>query len=63
MYPQDGSQPFPDSVIAVESANIIIAGSDTTAMTLTYLVYSVLQNPEIRLRLLDELSTCSQYPD
>ena len=63
MYPEDGAeQPFPDWLIAQESANIIIAGSDTTAMTLTFLVYAVLQNPDVKYKLLAEIATCSERP-
>ena len=62
MYPEDGSQMIPDWLIASESANIIIAGSDTTAMALTYLVYRVLKEPAIKRKLLDELATCTDHP-
>ncbi|KAJ9606210.1 hypothetical protein H2200_009171 [Cladophialophora chaetospira] len=86
MYPEDGKQPFPDSVMADEAGNLIIAGSDSksemaptftvfmtgrtqaylnlsaTAMTLTYLVYSVLSNPAIRDRLITEISSLSDSP-
>lgn len=62
MLPEDGEQPFPDSLIAQESANIIIAGSDTTAMALTYLIYAVLIAPDIKSKLLSELSGCSPIP-
>ena len=49
MFPEDGSeQPFTDDVLAAESCNIIIAGSDTTAMALTYLVFEVLRDPEVK---------------
>lgn len=58
------TQALSDSVIRQEAVNIIIAGTDTTAMTLTYLVYSVLadETGAVRKRLLEELSTCSQNP-
>ena len=62
MYPEDGQQPFPDSLMAEEAGNIIIAGSDTTAMALTYLVYLVLRNPDVKERLLQELATCTENP-
>lgn len=58
--PEDGAQPLSDSLIAKESSNIIVAGSDTTAMTLTYLVYAVLGNPDVKRKLLDELDTVSK---
>lgn len=40
-----------------EASNLIVAGSDTTAVTLTYLVYAVLASDQgIRSRLCEELS-------
>jgi cytochrome P450 len=62
MMPEDGEQLFSDSLMAKEAANIIIAGVDTTAMTLTYLVYEVLRQPEVKEKLVKELSTCSADP-
>ncbi|KAJ4396222.1 hypothetical protein N0V93_000441 [Gnomoniopsis smithogilvyi] len=42
----------------------IVAGSDTTAITLTYLVWRVLQNPEIRDKLVHEVQQLPQnYSD
>ncbi|KAK4500352.1 hypothetical protein PRZ48_008541 [Zasmidium cellare] len=63
MVPEDGSQKIPDSVVRDESSNIIVAGSDTTATALTYLVYSVLKHPEIQQKLTAELETCSADPN
>jgi cytochrome P450 len=62
MMPDDGEQIFSDSLMAREASNIIIAGVDTTAMTLTYLVYEVIRHPEVREKLVKELSTCSADP-
>ena len=63
MVPEDGSeQMLPDSLIAEEAANIIIAGSDTTSATLTFLTYAVLKDPGIKAKLLAELETCSADP-
>jgi cytochrome P450 len=62
MYPEDGEQPFSDELMAREASNIIIAGADTTAITLTYLVYEVIQHPEVKKKLLDELASCSEKP-
>lgn len=40
-----------------EASNLVVAGSDTTAVTLTYLVYAVLSSPHgIRERLSEELN-------
>ena len=41
--------------VRVEAANLIIAGSDTSAVTLTYLVWAILQRPELRRALEDEV--------
>ena len=62
MFPEDGQQPFSDDVMAKEAANIIVAGADTTAMTLTYLTWEVLSQPEVKAKLLKELSSCSENP-
>jgi cytochrome P450 len=56
MYPEDDAPLFPDSLMAEEAANLIIAGSDTTAVALTYLIYSVLANPDVKKKLLQELA-------
>jgi cytochrome P450 len=42
-----------------EAAELMITGTDTTSNTLTYLVWSVLQNPRIRARLEEEVSVLS----
>lgn len=57
MYPEDGSALFPDTLMADEAGNLIIAGSDTTGVALTYLVYCVLSTPRLKKKLLDELAT------
>ncbi|PYH44031.1 cytochrome P450 [Aspergillus saccharolyticus JOP 1030-1] len=44
-----------DEIIG-EARTFIIAGSDTTAVTLTYLLYSVCQNPHIRDTLVAEVA-------
>ena len=62
MYPEDGEQPFSDVLMAEEAANIIVAGSDTTATVLTYILYEVLRNPKVKSKLLNELATCSPSP-
>ncbi|ORY70424.1 cytochrome protein [Pseudomassariella vexata] len=41
------------------AASYIIAGSDTTTNTLTYLVWSVCKHPHVQRRLVDELSGLS----
>lgn len=63
MIPEDPTeQQLPDSLVAKEAANVIIAGSDTTSNTLTYLVYSVLRDPVVTAKLVDELKSCPENP-
>ncbi|KAF9631187.1 hypothetical protein BFW01_g2049 [Lasiodiplodia theobromae] len=54
---QKGS-PFPltDLDIRVEAGNFIVAGADTTAVSLTYLTYAVLAQPGLRARLEAEVA-------
>ncbi|KAH6613096.1 cytochrome P450 3A17 [Boeremia exigua] len=44
-----------DKAVREEAGNLIVAGSDTTAVTLTYLVYAVLKDPELQARLEQEV--------
>jgi cytochrome P450 len=62
MYPEDGSQPLSDSVIAQEAGQNIVAGSDTTLAAIAYIIYCVLRTPEVKKKLLAELATCSPRP-
>jgi cytochrome P450 len=55
MYPEGDAPLFPDSLMADEAGNLIVAGSDTTAVALTYVVYSVLANSDVKRKLLQEL--------
>lgn len=55
------AQIAPDSLIVQEAANIITAGTDTTAMTLTYLVYTVLKHEDVKQKLINELTAL--HPD
>lgn len=48
-----------DSSIRVEAGNLIVAGSDTTAITLTYLVWAVLKNPDLQAELEEEIARLS----
>ncbi|KAK7980183.1 hypothetical protein PG989_012640 [Apiospora arundinis] len=45
-----------DLNVRLEATNLIIAGSDTTAVTLTYLVWAVLKRPELQRRLEEEVA-------
>lgn len=48
-----------DRDVQDEAGNLIIAGSDTTAVTLTYVVWAVLRNPALQSRLEDEVAGLS----
>ncbi|CAK7222504.1 hypothetical protein SEUCBS140593_004921 [Sporothrix eucalyptigena] len=47
----DAKQHLTDLSIRLEAGNLIIAGSDTTANTLTYAVWCVLKRPDLQCRL------------
>ncbi|KAF6811627.1 cytochrome p450 [Colletotrichum sojae] len=44
-----------EAVVEADAKSMIFAGSETTAVTLTYIVWAVLKRPELRARLEDEL--------
>ncbi|KAJ5097000.1 cytochrome P450 [Penicillium angulare] len=46
--------------VAYEAKNLIVAGSDTTAVTLTYLIWVVLSRPELHSKIKAELSTLGE---
>ncbi|KAF5006431.1 hypothetical protein FDECE_7191 [Fusarium decemcellulare] len=50
-----------DSTVRTEAGNLIVAGSDTTAVTLTYLVWAVLKQPQLQAEL--EREVCGLSPD
>ena len=50
------SKDLSDVVIEIEAANITVAGSDTTANTLTYLIWIILKHPEVHTRVMQEVS-------
>ncbi len=45
-----------DEAMASEAATMIVAGSDSTAATMTYAVWEVLRRPDLRRRLEDEVA-------
>lgn len=45
--------------VTLEATGLIVAGSDTTGITLTYLVWAVLARPEIRSEIEAEISAIS----
>ncbi|KAJ4335560.1 hypothetical protein N0V95_008874 [Ascochyta clinopodiicola] len=52
-----------DKAVREEAGNLIVAGSDTTAVTLTYLVWAVLKDSELQARLEEEVAGLSDQLD
>ncbi|KAF1912256.1 cytochrome P450 [Ampelomyces quisqualis] len=48
---KEGEGHIDDMDVRIEAMNIIIAGTDTTGVTLTYLTWAVLQRPELQAAL------------
>ncbi|KAE9376181.1 putative cytochrome P450 [Stipitochalara longipes BDJ] len=46
-----------DETIVMEAKAFIIAGTDTTAITSSYLIWAVLKHPEVKARLLKEVQS------
>lgn len=57
MNPPNGAPPVPRDQIIAEGMFIFFAGTETTAMALTYATYYVLRDPLVHKKLLDELDT------
>ena len=53
---RDGKEGLSDQEIVREAVGYIAAGSDTTAVTLTYLIFGVCINPEVEKRLVAEVA-------
>ena len=49
-------------MIADEASNFMIGGTDTTSCTLTYLIWALLRDPEIKHTLVTELNKLPQNP-
>jgi cytochrome P450 len=56
---KEGDGHIEDMDVRVEAMNVIIAGTDTTGVTLTYLTWAVLQRPELQKRLEEEAAQLS----
>ncbi|KAF3048008.1 hypothetical protein E8E12_006208 [Didymella heteroderae] len=52
-----------DKSVREEAGNLIVAGSDTTAVTLTYLVWAVLKDSALQARLEEEVARLSDQLD
>jgi cytochrome P450 len=49
-----------DDDVGVEAGNLLVAGTDTTAITLTYLVWAVAQRPDLQRALMAELADVAE---
>jgi len=50
-------QDIDPAMAANESKNLLIAGSDTTMATLTYMAWAIIKHPEIKAKVLQEIAT------
>ncbi|OJZ80685.1 hypothetical protein ASPFODRAFT_147321 [Aspergillus luchuensis CBS 106.47] len=53
---EKASSTLSEEDVVIEAGNLIVAGSDTTAVTLTYLVWAVLSQPKLQHDLEEEVS-------
>ncbi|KAF2118511.1 cytochrome P450 [Lophiotrema nucula] len=53
---KEGEGHIDDMDVRIEAMNVIIAGTDTTGVTLTYLTWAVLQRPELQVALEAEVA-------
>lgn len=60
---EKGDGTLTDEEVQTEAGNLIIAGSDTTGITLTYLTWAVLKQPLLQKALEDEVSNTSGQLD
>ncbi|KAL4933240.1 cytochrome P450, partial [Aspergillus undulatus] len=54
---EKGEASLTDVDVVTEAGNLIVAGSDTTAVTLTYLIWAVLDQPNLQQALEEEVGT------
>jgi cytochrome P450 len=48
--------------VVIEAANLILAGSDTTGISLTFVMWNILSRPELKSALIKELEGVSEIP-
>ncbi|OCL06375.1 cytochrome P450 [Glonium stellatum] len=58
----DESSQLTELDVSLEATNLIIAGADTTGITLTYLTWAVLERPELRRQLEHEVKDIGDAP-
>jgi cytochrome P450 len=51
-----------DIDVQVEASNLIIAGSDTTGISMTFMIYNILLRPELQAALEEEVKDVSDSP-
>ena len=57
---KEGEGHIDDMDVRIEAMNVIIAGTDTTGVTLTYLTWAVLQRPELQKALEEEVGALKE---
>lgn len=60
---EKGSTSLTEEDVVTEATNLIVAGSDTTAVTLTYLVWTTLSNPKLQRELEEEVAHLDEEYD
>lgn len=61
---QDEGTTLTDSALGAQASALIVAGSHTTAVTLTYAVWAILSHADVRSKLEEELSSVPEnYTD
>ncbi|KAF2171494.1 hypothetical protein M409DRAFT_63740 [Zasmidium cellare ATCC 36951] len=53
---KEGKSNLTDSAIGAQASALIVAGSGTTAVTLTYAVWAIVKHPQVRAKLEEEVS-------
>ncbi|KAH6625608.1 cytochrome P450 [Boeremia exigua] len=56
------SAQHPNGAATQQEADALAAGTDNTAITLTYLVYTVLKHEDVKLKLIEALATLPRNP-
>ena len=58
---KEGDGHIDDMDVRIEAMNVIIAGTDTTGVTLTYLTWAVLQRPQLQAALEAEVAALNDH--
>lgn len=49
--------------VRLEAGNFVVAGSDTTAVTITYLIWACLKRPDLQRNLEEEVASVNSFDD